>query len=79
MTAQKPKTRGTRYVTRPTKASLEGQVSPHCLRHSHGTPALHRGTDLATARETLGHASLATTGRYLHGRPDKSSRDYLAV
>jgi integrase/recombinase XerD len=54
-------------------------VSPHFLRHSHGTHALRRGADLATVRETLGHASLSTTGRYLHARPEKSSGDYLAV
>jgi site-specific recombinase XerD len=61
------------------KAGLEEFVSPHFLRHSHGTHALHRGADLATVRETLGHASLATTGRYLHARPEKSSGDYLAI
>ena len=61
------------------KAGLDALVSPHFLRHSHGTHALHRGADLATVRETLGHASLATTGRYLHARPEKSSGDYLAV
>jgi len=61
------------------KAGIEELVSPHFLRHSHGTHALHRGADLATVRETLGHASLATTGRYLHARPEKSSGDYLAV
>jgi hypothetical protein len=33
----------------------------------------------APIRETLGHASLATTGRYLHARPEKSSGDYLAI
>jgi integrase/recombinase XerD len=60
------------------KAGLEELVSPHFLRHSHGTHALHRGSDLATVRQTLGHASLSTTGRYLHARPEKSSGDYLA-
>ena len=61
------------------KAGLEALVSPHFLRHSRGTHALHCGADLATVRETLGHASLSTTGRYLHARPEKSSGDYLAV
>lgn len=54
-------------------------VSPHFLRHSHGTHALRRGADLATVRDTLGHESMSTTSRYLHARPDKSSGDYLAL
>jgi site-specific recombinase XerD len=29
--------------------------------------------------DTLGHASIATTSRYLHARPDKSSGDYLTI
>jgi integrase/recombinase XerD len=61
------------------KAGFSVAVSPHFLRHSHGTHALHRGADLATVRETLGHSSLATTGRYLHARPEKSSGDYLSL
>jgi site-specific recombinase XerD len=58
-------------------AGIEVPVSPHFLRHSHGTHALRRGADLATVRDTLGHESIATTGRYLHARPEKSSGDYL--
>jgi len=61
------------------RAEVPMPVSPHFLRHSHGTHALRRGADLATVRETLGHVSIATTGRYLHARPEKSSGDYLAV
>jgi len=54
-------------VQRATKkARIEELVSPHFLLHSDGTHTLHRGADLATVREMLGHASLATTGRYLH-------------
>jgi hypothetical protein len=40
---------------------------------------LRKGADLATVRETLGHASLSTTGRYLHAHPEKSSGDYHAI
>lgn len=54
-------------------------VSPHFLRHWHGTHALRRGADLATVRDTLGHDSISTTGQYLHARPEKSSGDYLAI
>jgi site-specific recombinase XerD len=60
-------------------AGITDPVSPHFLRHSHGAHALRRGADLATVRDTLGHASIATTGRYLHAWPDKSSGDYLAL
>ncbi len=38
---------------------------------------------LATAihlvQATLGHSSVATTGKYLHARPSESSSKYLAV
>jgi integrase/recombinase XerD len=60
-------------------AGLEAPVAPHFLRHSHWMHALRRGADLATVREALGHASLSTTGRFLHARPEKSSGDYLAA
>jgi site-specific recombinase XerD len=61
------------------EAGVEALVSPHFLRHSHGTHALRRRGDVATVRETLGHASLSTAGRNLHARPEKSSSDDLAV
>ena len=46
---------------------------------SHSTHALRRWADLATVRDTSGHASIATTSRYLHARPEKSSGDYFTV
>jgi integrase/recombinase XerD len=30
-------------------------------------------------QQTLGHASVATTGRYLHARPNDSSASYLPL
>jgi hypothetical protein len=57
--------------------STTAQMAPHCTTvrrtPSCGTHALRRGADLATVRDTLGHASIATTSRYLHARPEKSS------
>jgi len=54
-------------------------VSPHWLRHAHATHALERGAPIHLVQATLGHASVATTGRYLHARPTDSSSRYLAV
>jgi integrase/recombinase XerD len=61
------------------RAGLDGRVSPHWLRHAHATHALDRGAPIHLVQATLGHASVATTGRYLHARPTDSSARYLAV
>jgi len=61
------------------RAGISEPVSPHWLRHSHATHASQRGADLALIRDTLRHASIATTGRYLHSNPTKSSAMYLPL
>jgi integrase/recombinase XerD len=61
------------------RAGLEAKVSPHWLRHSHATHALERGAPIHLVAATLGHASVATTGKYLHARPTDSSSKYLAI
>jgi len=62
-----------------TRAGIVGKVSPHWLRHAHATHALERQCPIHLVQATLGHASVATTGRYLHARPTDSSARYLAV
>ncbi len=52
-------------------------VSPHWLRHAHASHAMDRGAPVHLVKETLGHANIATTGRYLHARPTDSSSLYL--
>jgi integrase/recombinase XerD len=59
------------------KAGLEQKVSPHWMRHAHASHALDRSAPIHLVQATLGHASVATTGRYLHARPSESSGDYL--
>ena len=48
-------------------------VSPYWLRHAPASHVLDRGALIHLVRTTLGHASVSTTGRYLHARPADSS------
>ena len=59
------------------RAGIEGQVSPHWLRHSHASHSLDHGAPLSLVQQTLGHSSIATTEKYLHAKPDDSSGMYL--
>jgi len=59
------------------KAGLEQRVSPHWMRHAHASHALDRSAPIHLVQATLGHASVSTTGRYLHARPTDSSSFYL--
>lgn len=61
------------------RAGVELPVSPHWLRHAHASHALDRGAPIHLVQATLGHASITTTGRYLHARPKESSSRYLAI
>jgi len=41
-------------------------VSPHWLRHAHGSHAIDRGASLPELQSTLGHGNIATTSSGLH-------------
>jgi site-specific recombinase XerD len=47
------------------KAGLEKRVHPHGLRHTHAAELAREGTPANLIQAQLGHASLATTDRYL--------------
>jgi site-specific recombinase XerD len=68
-----------RHGKRAGEQVTRSLVSPHWLRHAHASHALARGADLALVRDTLGHASIETTGRYAHARPNSSSALFLAL
>jgi integrase/recombinase XerD len=59
------------------RAGLPKRISPHWLRHAHASHALDRSAPIHLVQATLGHASVSTTGRYLHARPTESSSLYL--
>lgn len=62
-----------------TRAGIKGNVSPHWFRHCHASHSLDRGASITLVQMTLGHSTVAVTGRYLHARPSDSSAKYLAV
>ena len=61
------------------RAGIKQKVSPHWLRHCHASHALDRGAPIHLVQSTLGHTSVATTGKYLHSRPQESSSKYLGI
>jgi integrase/recombinase XerD len=61
------------------RAGIDLAVSPHWMRHAHASHALDRGAPIHLVQATLGHASITTTGRYLHARPKDSSGRFLAL
>jgi integrase len=57
-----------------------GTVRIHDLRHAHASWLLAGGADLQVVKERLGHASIATTEKYLHSLPtaDETALDALS-
>jgi integrase/recombinase XerD len=46
-------------------------ISPHTLRHAFASHLLHRGVDLVTLKQLLGHQDIGTTQIYTHVQPEK--------
>src|SRR6185437_9244579 len=57
-----------KYATMAARASpalRRRRVTPHVLRHSCAVALLQAGVDITVIRDYLGHASIATTSRYV--------------
>lgn len=55
-----------RYYTALKHISGVRRLSPHCCRHTYATVLEKRGVPLQVIAKLMGHASVETTGVYLH-------------
>lgn len=55
------------------------QVSPHWLRHCHGSHAINRNVPVTVVRDTLGHSNIAITDIYAHTSSEESSSRKLPL
>jgi integrase/recombinase XerD len=58
-------TKYVRLAAQQTPALLKRRVTPHVMRHSCAVALLQAGVDVSVIRDYLGHASVATTSRYI--------------
>ncbi len=61
-------------AARELPALQRRRITPHVLRHSCAVALLQAGLDVTVIRDYLGHASVATTGRYLNTNLDMKRR-----
>jgi site-specific recombinase XerD len=62
-------------------AGIKKNISPHWLRHTHGTLAIIGGATLNQVRSALGHSDIRTTQRYEHSAQAlaDTAADYVGI
>ncbi|WP_010525804.1 site-specific tyrosine recombinase XerD [Nesterenkonia sp. F] len=60
-------------------AEIDGEISPHTLRHSCATHMLEGGAGIRLVQEMLGHASVTTTQIYTKVTAESLQESYLAA
>lgn len=68
-----------RTAAKRAKLPNADKISPHFLRHSHGSHSIDHGAPITVVRDTMGHSSIAITNVYAHARPGQSSSTYLPI
>jgi integrase/recombinase XerD len=63
--------------TAAKRAKIDPLPSPHWFRHSSATHAIENGAPIHVVQHSLGHASINTTGKYLHAAPTASNANFL--
>ena len=59
-----------RYYTALRQVQGVRHLPPHCCRHTYVTQLQAKGVALETITALVGHASIETTGEYLHNAPE---------
>jgi integrase/recombinase XerC len=59
------------YVGRLMKRAMDGVTTAHQLRHRYATTIYRRSHDIESVRRLVGHASVATTQRYISVDDDR--------
>ena len=61
------------YIKKPARAVGLEEVASHHFRHAYASHAAQNHVDIATIKDQMGHSSLETTSKYVHGKRDHAS------